>query len=103
MTTSLPTPTRKPARFFPGRRFVIGVPFLWLTFAFLLPFLIVLRMSLAGPDSAANLFANLFSTGDAAGSGLTLSNYVSLAGDDLYVKTYLSSLKFAAITTLLCL
>jgi putrescine transport system permease protein len=100
--TSIATPKiRKAPRLMPGRAFVIGVPFLWLVGAFLLPFLIVLRMSLAGPDSAANLFANLFNfAGDA---GVTLSNYAALAGDDLYVKTYLSSLKFAAITTTLCL
>ncbi|MEO7494510.1 MAG: ABC transporter permease subunit, partial [Massilia sp.] len=32
-----------------------------------------------------------------------IANYLSLAGDDLYVLTYLSSLKYAAITTALCL
>ena len=34
---------------------------------------------------------------------LKLSNYVFITQDDLYFKTYLSSIKYAAITTLLCL
>jgi putrescine transport system permease protein len=32
-----------------------------------------------------------------------LSNYVFITQDDLYFKTYLSSIKYAAVTTLLCL
>jgi putrescine transport system permease protein len=34
---------------------------------------------------------------------IRLSNYIFLASDDLYVDTYISSLKFAAINTAICL
>ena len=89
--------------FFTGRRFVIAVPSLWLTFAFLVPFLIVLRISFAEAD-VGDPFGTLLTVADGV---LTLkvkiSNYLFILQDDLYVLTYLSSLKFAAITTALCL
>ena len=89
--------------FFTGRRFVIAVPSLWLTFAFLVPFLIVLRISFAEAD-VGDPFGTLVTVADGV---LTLkvkiSNYLFILQDDLYVLTYLSSLKFAAITTALCL
>ena len=72
-------------------RTVIGIPFVWLLLFFMLPFLIVLRISVSDMDMAGQL------------SGFKLSNYTFLAQDALYVKTYLASLKYAAITTGVCL
>lgn len=72
-------------------RTVIGIPFAWLLLFFLLPFLIVLRISVSDMDMAGQL------------GGFKLSNYAFLAQDALYVKTYLASLKYAAITTGVCL
>jgi putrescine transport system permease protein len=87
-----------------GRNFVIGVPFLWLAMAFLVPFLIVLRLSFAEVDGAGNPFGSLASFVDGVVVvKVKLSNYFFIAEDDLYVLTYLSSLKYAAITTALCL
>lgn len=83
-----------------GRTFVIALPFAWLAGAFLLPFLIVLRISLTGMDGAGDLLSYV------DGSivlKLKIANYLSIASDDLYLLTYLSSLKYAAITTVLCL
>jgi putrescine transport system permease protein len=74
-----------------GRRVVIGVPFLWLLVFFLLPFLVVARISVSEMDGAAITFGPRF------------DNYLLLARDSLYLQTYLSSLKYAAVTTLLCL
>jgi putrescine transport system permease protein len=90
--------------FIRGRHAVIGLPFGWLVLAFLIPFLIVLRLSLTdievpgGPSTALFTFADGFVT-----FRLKISNYLFLLEDELYVLTYLSSLKFAAITTALCL
>ncbi len=74
-----------------GRRAVIGVPFLWLLVFFLLPFLVVARISVSEMDGAAIHFGPRF------------DNYLQLAQDSLYLRTYLASLKYAAVTTLLCL
>jgi putrescine transport system permease protein len=85
-----------------GRRLVIGVPYFWLLLFFLLPFVIVLRISVSEMETVQ--FKDLI-TWDEGLLRLTLklSNYVFVAQDDLYLKTYVASLKYAAVTTLLCL
>ncbi|MEO6363750.1 MAG: ABC transporter permease, partial [Caldimonas sp.] len=70
---------------------VIGVPFLWLLVFFLLPFLVVARISVSEMEGANVVFGPRF------------DNYLLLLQDDLYLRTYASSLKYAAVTTLLCL
>jgi putrescine transport system permease protein len=90
-------------RWITGRRVVIAVPMLWLTFAFLVPFLIVMRISFTESDGG-NPFGTLMTFVDGVITfKVKISNYLFIAQDDLYVLTYLSSIKFAAITTLLCL
>jgi putrescine transport system permease protein len=86
-----------------GRHLVVALPALWLTFAFLAPFLILLRLSVSEMDDngAAN---SLFGVSDGvAALRLTMSHYAFVLQDDLYLLTYLGSLKYAAITTALCL
>jgi putrescine transport system permease protein len=69
---------------------------------FLLPFLIVLRISLSEMDGVQ--FKDLFSYADGVlQMAVKLANYVFIVEDDLYIATYLSSLKYAAVTTALCL
>lgn len=90
-------------RWITGRRLVIAVPFFWLVCTFLVPFLIVMRISFTEPD-ATNPFGTLMTLADGVITlTLKISNYLFIAQDDLYVLTYLSSIKFAAITTALCL
>nr|WP_315395225.1 ABC transporter permease subunit [uncultured Duganella sp.] len=90
-------------RWLTGRRVVIAVPFVWLAFAFLVPFLIVLRISFTESDMG-NPFGTLVTLADGVVTlKVKISNYLFIAEDELYVLTYLSSLKFAAITTALCL
>lgn len=85
-----------------GRRWVIGLPYAWLLIFFLLPFLIVFRISLS--EMVGVGFSDLVSWIDGALQvNARLSNYVFIANDPLYVATYLSSLEYAAVTTLLCL
>lgn len=93
-----------PLRWLSGRRLVIGVPALWLAITFLLPFLIVLRISFVTMGDAGDPFGTLVSYVDGMlVLKLKLSNYLFILQDDLYLLTYLSSLKYAAGTTLLCL
>ena len=85
-----------------GRTAVIGIPYLWLLVFFLLPFLIVLKISVSEMETVTFKDVLTFKEGVLALS-LKLSNYVFITQDDLYFKTYLSSLKYAAVTTVLCL
>ncbi len=85
-----------------GRGAVIGVPYVWLLLFFLLPFLIVMKISVSEMETVH--FKDLVSFKDGVLQlALRFDNYVFITQDDLYFKTYLSSLKYAAITTLLCL
>ncbi len=89
----------------PGRATVIAVPFLWLTFAFLIPFLIVLRISFTDLDSGdGSPFGTLMTVVDGVVTlKVKIANYLYIAQDELYAITYLNSIKFAAITAALCL
>ena len=85
-----------------GRTAVIGAPYLWLLLFFLLPFLILLKYSVSEMEAVRPKDLLVFRDGLLQLS-IKLSNYVFITQDDLYVKTYLSSLKYAAVTTVLCL
>jgi putrescine transport system permease protein len=92
-----------------GRRLLILVPYLWLAVLFLVPFLIVMKISLS--DYAVSI-PPYTPTLDISGgwaavkdfwAELDFENYVFLTDDDLYWKAYLSSLKIALIATVLTL
>ncbi len=85
-----------------GRRLVIGVPMLFLLAFFLAPFLVVLKISVSEMENV--VFKDLITWTDGVLQlKLKLGNYLFVAQDDLYFKTYLSSLKYAGITTAICL
>ena len=100
-----------------GRTAVIGVPYLWLIIFFVLPFLVLLRISVThiGPDG--DPFAPLYTVVDGTVQWLLrYENYLSIArdstdatgqtgqfGQTIYFTAYLTSLKYAAFTTALCL
>jgi len=87
-----------------GTRVLLGIPYLWLLLFFLVPFLIVLKISFAESIMARPPFTDLASFED---SMLTLSlnlfNYIDLYEYDLYLSGFLGSLKIASISTLGCL
>lgn len=85
-----------------GRRSVIGIPYLFLILLFTVPFLVVLKISVSESDGIR--FQDLTSYVDGVlAVKIKLSNYIFLTTDSLYVKTYLSSVKFAALNTAICL
>ncbi|WP_245879869.1 ABC transporter permease subunit [Vibrio gangliei] len=87
-----------------GRKLVIGVPFFWLLIFFLLPFVIVLKISFSMADVAIPPYTELVSwADDQITILLNMANYMLLGEDDLYLAAYLSSLKMAFISTLACL
>ena len=86
------------------RRAVL-LPYAWLLLFFLAPFLIILKISFAEPVVAQPPFTGLLRWGAEGFEGLrvTLDNYLFLFRDGFYGIIYLSSLKMAAVGTLLCL
>ena len=92
------------ARFDAGRAFVIGIPYLWLLLFFLVPFVIVLKISFAESQMAQPPFTDLASFEESVLTlSLNLFNYIDLYEYDLYLRGYISSIKIAATATLFCL
>lgn len=92
-----------------GSRAVVLVPYLWLAFFFLAPFLIVAKISLSHDAVAQPPYRPLLDL--AAGwdgmraflSQLDLANYALVLSDALYIESYLQSLWIAAGSTALLL
>ena len=85
-----------------GRTAVIGLPYAWLLAFFLLPFLILAKISISEMENVN--FKDLISYQDGLLQlQLKLSNYVFITQDALYYKTYFASVQYAAATTVLCL
>jgi putrescine transport system permease protein len=88
---------------------VVALPYTWLLVFFLVPFVIILKLSLSDTAIAIPPYTP---TLDWSGgwqaiteffSALDLENYEFLFSDDLYWRSYLSSLKIAFVSTLLTL
>ena len=86
-------------------RRALRLPYLWLLLFFLAPFLIILKISVAEPVIAQPPFSRLLVWGAHGLQGIKASfeNYSFLFRDGYYGTILLSSLKMAAIGTLLCL
>lgn len=86
-------------------RWALIGPYAWLLLFFLAPFFIILKISLADPVVALPPFTALF---DWTASGwnkiqASFDNYLFLFQDPYYITIYLSSVKMAAISAVLCL
>ncbi|BDH46538.1 putrescine ABC transporter permease [Salmonella enterica subsp. enterica serovar Choleraesuis] len=87
-----------------GRKLVIALPMLWLTCLFMLPFLMVFKISLSEIARAIPPYSDLVSWADGQLSVvLNLGNYLQLTEDPLYIEAWLQSLQVAAVSTLCCL
>jgi putrescine transport system permease protein len=90
-------------------RLVVLVPALWLAAFFLVPFLIVIKLSLSQTVIAQPPYTPVLDL--AAGwqgiwdfvRGLSLESYALLASDAIYATSYLRSLQMAVIATLILL
>jgi putrescine transport system permease protein len=85
-----------------GRFLVALPPYGWLLLFFLLPFLIVLKISLSEMQAAIPPYQPVFAWigGTALQLKLDFATYATLLSDRLYILAYLNSLKVAAISTL---
>ncbi len=91
------------------QKLVFGIPCAWLIAFFLVPFLIVLKISLSQTAIAQPPYRPVL--GLAAGwhgiagffTGLSLDNYLLIGSDPLYVLSYVKSVEIAAFSTLILL
>ena len=87
-----------------GRRLIAAVPTLWLLLLFLIPFIIVFRISFSEVRLAIPPYTPLLSWHHGAlHFEVHWSAYAFLFTDPMYVSSYLYSLKVAAVSTLCCL
>jgi putrescine transport system permease protein len=92
-----------------GTRVTVLVPYAWLAAFFLVPFLIVLKLSLSQTEIAQPPYSPVFDiTAGFAGikafvSGLSFDNYAALISDPIYILSYLRSLEIAMVSTLILL
>ena len=85
-----------------GRAALIGVPMAFLVIVFLLPFLVVIKISVSEMDEITFKAITVWADG-VIDIRLKLGNYIAIAQDSLYFDTYLSSIGFALVTTAICL
>ncbi|MDC7788238.1 ABC transporter permease subunit [Rhodoplanes sp. TEM] len=93
----------------PGERLIVALPYLWLVAFFLVPFLIVGRISLSQTAIAQppytpvlDLSAGLSGIADFV-RALSTETYGLIASDDLYLFSYLKSLQVALVSTAILL
>ncbi|MBN2232611.1 MAG: ABC transporter permease subunit [Deltaproteobacteria bacterium] len=93
------------ARTLRGRMLVALVPTLWLLLFFLVPFLLVFKISLAESVLAQPPFTAIMHwSGEALLElRLNLANYLLLLEDTLYISAYLNSIRIAAISSVFTL
>jgi putrescine transport system permease protein len=85
-----------------GSRTLIGVPMFFLIAFFLLPFLVVFKISVSEMDTV--FFRDVLTWADGLVTiKINFGNYFSLAQDGLYLGTYIRSLGYAGMTALICL
>ena len=85
-----------------GRRWVVGVPYLWLLVFFLLPFLVVLKISVSQMGTVHPKDLLIWDNGSLK-LVWDLGNFAAMLADPIYLGSALRSVQYAAITTVVCL
>ena len=92
-----------------GQRLIIAAPYLWLLVFFLVPFVLVVKISFSEMAMAIPPYLpylDLTEGWDGVKdflAGLSPANYAALADDQVYLRSYLHSLYIAAFATILLL
>ena len=87
-----------------GRGLVIAIPTLWLLLFFLIPFLVVAKISLSEAAIARPPYLPIWNWEDGfLNLTLNFGNYLFLLDDPLYISAYLESVKIAGISTFVTL
>jgi putrescine transport system permease protein len=88
-----------------GRTLVIATPWVWLLLFFLIPFVIVFKISFATKFAGIPPYTPLFDWVDDKYLQVRFNfdNYLFLFREPIYLQAFLNSLKVAAISTVFCL
>ena len=93
----------------PGKRFVIGVPYVWLFVFFFLPFLILLYISFVDMGESIHPFKPIWNI-ETGLLSLKYENYTTIFKSEgggwfqtLYIEAYVRSIWYALCTAVLCL
>jgi putrescine transport system permease protein len=88
-----------------GQGLVISIPYVWLLLFFLVPFVIVLKISFSTAQIAMPPYAPLLHwvSEKVVQVQLDFSNFLFLVQDNLYWRAYLTSIGIAFVSTMLCL
>ncbi|AVF03785.1 MULTISPECIES: ABC transporter permease subunit [Devosia] len=87
-----------------GRMLVLIAPLIWLLVFFLVPLAVVFGISLANKQFGRPPYTPLLTSEEGTVQlTLHLNNYIRLFTDNLYVAAYLSSIRIAAIATIITL
>ena len=88
-----------------GRKVLIGFPYVWLLLFFLVPLFIIFNISLSESVLGVPPYKNIWEWTDHLSLKIHLhfENYKILFEDSLYQYAFIQSLKFASISTVLCL
>ena len=87
-----------------GRGLVVAVPLVWLLVFFLVPFLVVAKISVSAAAIAMPPYLPLVEwDGEQAVITLNLGNFLYLLDDPLYLNAYLSSLRIAFVSAVVAL
>ena len=113
-TAGLPRPVWRPWGFLRERLTMMGIggrwavilpPLLWLLIFFLIPLIVVIKIAFSESVVGQPPYMPLLTISPEGDVQMTLhlSNFIFLTQDHLYLDAYLSSLKIAAISTILAL
>jgi putrescine transport system permease protein len=88
-----------------GRGLVVALPFFWLVLFFVVPFVIVLKISFSDIDLAIPPYKPLIEWvgKNSMAIKVNFNNYAFLFTDSLYLRAFGNSVKGAFVSTLLCL
>ncbi|HOY69392.1 MAG TPA: ABC transporter permease subunit [Methylotenera sp.] len=90
------------SRLLDGKHAVISIPYFWFILLAAIPILIILKISLS--EMQGTSVSNMIDWSNGWPKlTLNFSSYQFIFSDSLYLKTYLSSIKYALLTTLICL
>jgi putrescine transport system permease protein len=86
-----------------NRHLLTGGLLLWYGVFFMLPFILVVKISVSQMADAIPPYAPIFSwDGVQLVAQITFANFARLFGDPIFLLAYIGSLKAAALTTVLC-
>src|SRR5271167_3836094 len=100
-------PDRKPQSASAWAKVTVLAPYLWLIAFFLVPFLIVLKISLSQTAIAQPPYVSVLDLAagwpglEAFFAALSFDNYVLIGSDPLYLLSYVKSVEIAAFSTLI--